>query len=92
MITADELRKTSLHQITVIAKEFIINTVEPSIRAAASKGRFFDTVSFEGVPERTATAKEVVRILETQGFSAEHVYYDGPNGYDNYILVKWEED
>lgn len=92
MITADELRKTSLHQITVIAKEFIINTVEPSIRAAASKGRFFDTVSFEGVPERTATAKEVVRILETQGFLAEHVYYDGPNGYDNYILVKWEED
>lgn len=92
MITANELRKTTMHQVTVIAKEFILNTVEPSIRAAANKGRFFDTVSFEGVPERAATAKEVIRILEEQGFYAEHVYYDGPNGYDNYILVKWEED
>ena len=33
-----------------------------------------------------------VRQLEEHGFEAEHVYYDGPNGYDNYILIKWEDD
>jgi hypothetical protein len=50
------------------------------------------TVSFEGVPSPEKTGEEVVRQLKEQGFEAEHVYYDGPNGYENYILIKWGDD
>lgn len=92
MITANEARVATIDRLAVMAKEFIINNVGMPIRDAINSGHFHTTVSFEGVPSPEKTGEEVVRQLKEQGFEAEHVYYDGPNGYDNYILIKWGDD
>lgn len=92
MMTANEARVATIDRLAVMAKEFIINNVGMPIREAINNGRFHCTVSFEGVPNPEKTGEEVVRQLEEQGYEAEHVYYDGPNGYDNYILIKWGDD
>lgn len=92
MITANEARVATIDRLAVMAKEFIINNVGMPIQDAINNGHFHATVSFEGVPNPVKTGEEVVRQLEEQGYEAEHVYYDGPNGYDNYILIKWGDD
>ena len=92
MITSNEARVATIDRLAVMAKEFIINNVGMPIREAINSGHFRTTVSFEGVPSPEKTGEEVVRQLKEQGFEAEHVYYDGPNGYDNYILIKWGDD
>ena len=92
MITAKEARAATMDRLTIMAKEFIINNTGIPIREAINNCRFHTTVSFEGVPSPERTGEEVVRQLKEQGFEAEHVYYDGPNGYDNYILIKWGDD
>ena len=92
MITAKEALAATNDRLVVMAKEFIINNVGMPIREAINNGRFHTTVSFEGVPSPEKTGAEVVRQLKEQGFEAEHVYFDGPNGYDNYILIKWGDD
>lgn len=92
MMTANEARVATIDRLAVMAKEFIINNVGMPIREAINNGRFHATVSFEGVPNPVKTGEEVIRQLGEQGYEAEHVYYDGPNGYDNYILIKWGDD
>jgi hypothetical protein len=92
MISAKEARAATNDRLVVIAKEFIINNTGVPIQDAIEKGHFHTTVSFEGVPNPEKVGAEVVRQLEEHGFDAEHVYYDGPNGYDNYILIKWGDD
>lgn len=92
MITAKEALAATNDRLVVMAKEFIINNVGMPIREAINNGRFHTTVSFEGVPSPEKTGAEVVRQLKEKGFESEHVYYDGPNGYDNYILIKWGDD
>ena len=92
MITANEARIATIDRLAVMAKEFIINNVGMPIQDAINNGHFHTTVSFEGVPNPVRTGEEVVRQLKEQGYEAEHVYYDGPNGYDNYILIKWGDD
>jgi sorbitol-specific phosphotransferase system component IIA len=92
MMTATEARIATIDRLAVMAQEFIINNVGMSVREAANNGRFHTTVSFEGVPSPEKTGEEVVRQLKEKGYEAEHVYYDGPNGYDNYILIKWGDD
>lgn len=89
MMTAKEAKAATMDRLVVMAKEFIINNTGMPIRDAINTGRFYCTVSFEGVPNPEKTGEEVVRQLKEQGYEAEHVYYDGPNGYDNYIIIKW---
>lgn len=88
MITAAQAREKSMEKITQIAKEFITNCAEPAISEAISEGRFKATPAFEGTD---IIGEEVVRLLQQEGFKVDHVYYDGPNGYYNYILIEWEE-
>lgn len=92
MITANEARVATIDRLAIMAKEFIINYAGMSIRDAINNGHFHTTVSFEGISNPEKTGEEVVRQLKEQGYEAEHVYYDGPNGYDNYILIKWGDD
>lgn len=90
MITAAQAKEKTLERIIQIAKEFITNCAVPAIDEASAEGKFTATPSFDGVPNPEITGAEVVKLLKEQGFEAERVYYDGPNGYDNYILIKWE--
>lgn len=92
MLTAKEARAATNDRLVVMAKEFIINNTGIPIQDAIDNGQFNATISFEGVPNPEKVGAEVVRQLNEQGFEAEHVYYDGINGYDNYILIKWEDD
>lgn len=92
MITAKEARAATNDRLVVMAKDFINNNIGIPIQDAIDNGHFYTTVSFEGVPNPEKVGAEVVRQLELEGFKAEHVYYDGPNGYDNYILIKWEDE
>lgn len=92
MMTAKEARAATKDRLVVMAKEFIINNLGIPIHDAINNGHFHTTVSFEGVSNPVKTGEEVVRQLKEQGYEAEHVYYDGPNGYDNYILIKWGDD
>ncbi len=96
MMTAAQARTATVDRLAVMAKEFIINYTGIAIQNAIDKGKFVTTVPFDGkMPSEANTealGKEVVSQLKEQGFEAEHVYYDGPNGYDNYILIKWGED
>ncbi len=92
MMTAKEARAATNDRLVVMAKEFIINNTGIPIQYAINNGHFHATVSFEGVTNPEKVGPEVVRQLVARGFEAEHVYNDGPNGYDNYILIKWEDD
>jgi hypothetical protein len=93
MISAKEARAATNDRLVVMAKEFIINNTGIPIQDAINNGHFHTIVSFEGIPNPEKVGAEVVRQLEERGFGAEHVYYyDGPNGYENYILIKWEDD
>lgn len=92
MMTATQAKEKTKERLRVIAEEFITNNVGVPIQEAIDNGRFFCTVSFKGVPDPEQTGEEVVRLLKLLDYEAEHVYYDGPNGYENYILIKWEAD
>ena len=92
MITAQEAKAATLTRLEVLAKEFILNNVGLPIQDAIDHGKFYTTVSLDKVPNVTKMYEEIVRQLEEQGYEAEHIYYDGPNGCDNYISIKWGED
>lgn len=95
MITAAQAREETKERLRVLAQEFIVNNVGIPVQNAIDKGKFFTTVPFDGKKNSEANTealgKVVVSQLQDQGYIAEHVYYDGPNGYDNYILIKWGE-
>jgi hypothetical protein len=89
MMTAAQAKVKTQERIKVLATEFIINNVGVPLQDAIDAGEFHCSVHFEGNKRLGA---EVVNQLQDQGYTAEHVYYDGPNGYNNYILIKWEDD
>lgn len=91
MITAAQAKEKTMERITQIAKEYIINCAEPAIDEAIKEGKFMATPSFEGIINNEVTGEEVVRLLKQDGYYAEHTCYDNYNGYDNYILIKWED-
>lgn len=91
MMTAEQAKEKTKERIRVIAEEFILNNTGVPIQNAIDNGHFFTHVSFKGVPNPEAVGPMVVELLEQYGFEAEHVYYDGPNSYDNYITIKWEK-
>lgn len=88
MITAAQAKEKTKEKLQQLAKEYILNTVEPAIDEATKLGRFFAVTKYDGTEQSGA---EVVAILEERGFYAEHFLYDGPNGYDNQITIKWED-
>lgn len=88
MITAAQAREKTKEKLQQLAKEYILNIVEPAIEEATRFGRFIAVTEYEGTKHSGA---EVVGILEERGFYAEHFLYDGPNGYDNHITIKWED-
>lgn len=88
MITAAQAKQATIEKLQQLAKEYIINVVEPAINEAAKLGRFYTVTKYDGTKSSGA---EVVNILEERGFYAEHFLYDGPNGYDNHITTKWED-
>ena len=92
MMTAAQAKVKTQERLKVMAEEFILNNVGVPLQEAIDTGRFHCTVSFEGVPSPIKTGKEVVSQLQDKGYIVEHVYYDGPNGYDNYILIQWGKD
>ena len=89
MMTAEQAKVKTQARLKVIAEEFILNNVGVPLQEAIDAGRFHCTVFFE---DSEKIGEEVVRQLKEQGYEAEHVYYDGPNGYDNHILIKWGDD
>ena len=92
MITAAQAKQKTMEKITQIAKEFILNRAEQAIDEAIAEGKFKATPSFDGVPSPEVTGEEVLKLLQEQGYEAEHVCYDNINGYANYILIKWGDD
>lgn len=88
MITAAQAKEKTREKLQQLAKEYIINVVEPAIDEATKLGRFTVATKYEGTKSSGA---EVVKILEERGFWVDHFLYDGPNGYDNHITVKWED-
>lgn len=92
MITAAQAKEKTNERITQIAQEFIINEVSIAISEAIRGGYFFATVSFEGVVNPEKTGPEVVKLLEADGYIAEHVYReDYGKAFDNYISIEWED-
>lgn len=92
MLTAAQIKQKTLKNITQIAEAWISDCAEPAIVEASEAGKFSATPSFEGVPSREVTASEVIRLLRSRGFEAEYVYFNGYDGYQNYILIKWGDD
>jgi uncharacterized protein (UPF0216 family) len=95
MISAAEAKQKTLERINQLAKEFIINNTGIPIQTAINNGKFFTNVSLEGKDlakvDTEVLGAEIVKLLEEKGYKAEHMYYDGPQGYDNYVIIKWGE-
>ncbi len=92
MMTAEQAKEKTKERLTQMAKEFITNCAEPAIEEATKSGKFVATPDFMGIVNSEATGEEVVKLLEKEGFEAEHVMYDNLNGCANYILIKWGDD
>ena len=90
MITAEQAKEKTKERLRVIAEEFILNKTGIPMQAAIDNGRFFCKVDFSGVPNPEATGEEVVKILEKNGYEAEHVFIETHQCNENYILIKWE--
>lgn len=90
-MTAKEAKEKTMYKINQVAREFLINKADPVIEEACLRGRFCCTVDFDKEISPEVTGPEVVRLLQQKGFKADHVYYDGPNGYENSIVINWEK-
>ena len=91
MMTAAQAKEETMKIVAQAAAEFILNTADSAVSEATLEGRFHTKVPFDVTISPKQTGAEVVRLLEVQGYEAEHVYYDGPNGYVNCICIKWED-
>lgn len=91
MTTAVQAKQATMEKINQIAKAFITNCAEPAIDEATKLGNFSTSVDFKDVINPAQTGEAVVAMLTAHGYEAKHVYYDGPNGYDNYIFIRWED-
>ena len=93
MITAEQAKQQTKEKVTQLASEFITNSVEPAIQNAINGGWKFANVglgTLDKVNNPAAVGAEVVRLLEDQGFAAEHHYAEHYNNTDNYISLNWE--
>ena len=92
MITANEARKATEERLKVLAKEFVVNKADQYIQKAIDLGRYNTVINLvqldTDLPTLEATAPEVVKLLQAQGFEAEFYMCDGPR-YEAYITVKW---
>ena len=95
MITAAQAREKTKERIRMLAQEFILNFTGMPIQNAINKGRFFTEVPLEGKDYAEVNMEvlgaEVVKLLEEQGFEAEHIYIDNQHDRANYISIKWED-
>lgn len=74
MITATQAREKTFETITQVAKEFLINSVEPKIDESIRFGSFKCTVK---ITHTSAVRDTVKELLEKEGYSvvAEPTYY-----------------
>ena len=94
MITAKEARKATEERFKVLAKEFVLNKVDPLIHKAIDKGRS-DTVvdlttSDFSIPNLEFVGPEIVKLLKELGFDADFYICDGYR-YEAQVTVKWGE-
>ena len=81
MITAKEARKATEERLKVLAKEFVLNKVDPLIHKAIDKGRS-DTVvdltnSDFSIPNLEFVGPESVKLLKELGVDADFYIWDG---------------
>lgn len=90
MITANEARKATEERLKVLAKEFILNKIDPQIRKATDKGRSDTVVDLTNsdVPNLEFVGPEIVKLLKELGFDADFYICDGYR-YEANITVKW---
>lgn len=92
MITAYEARKATEERLKVLAKEFVANKAGQYIQKAIDLGRYDTVINLvqldANLPTLEATAPEVVKLLQAQGFEAEFYMCEGPR-YEATITVKW---
>ena len=92
MITAKEARLATDERLKILAKEFIANKADQYIQQAIDLGRYDTVINLvqldTNLSTLEATAPEVVKLLQAEGFDAEFYMCDGPR-YEAYITVKW---
>lgn len=92
MITADEARKATEERLRVLAKEFVLNKVDPHIRKAIDRGRSDTVINLVqldiDLPNLEFVGPEIVKLLKELGFKADFYICDGPR-YEASITVKW---
>ena len=90
MITADEARKATEERLRVLAKEFVLNKVEPHIRKAIDRGRSDTVVDLTNsdLSNLEFVGPEIVKFLKELGFKADFYICDGYR-YEANITVKW---
>ncbi len=92
MMTAEQAKEKTKERLRVLAEEFILNKIGIPMQAAIDSGRFFCVVSFDGVPNPKVTGPEVVKILEKNGYKAEHIFIENQRDRENSIRIKWGDD
>lgn len=94
MITAYEARKATEERLKVLAKEFVLNKVDPQIRKAIDKGRSNTVIDLTNsdfsIPNLDFVGPEIVKLLKEFGFVTDFYVCDGPR-YEANIKVKWGE-
>ena len=90
MITADEARKATEESLKILAKEFVLNKVDPHIRKAIDKGRSDIVVDLTNsdFPNLEFVGPEIVKLLKELGFGADFYICDGYR-YEANITVNW---
>ena len=81
MMTAAQAKEKSLGTITKIAKEYIINNVEPKIEETTRYGTFHCTIKHPYHSKQLRT--KVADLLKAQGFTVKIA--------DNFYDISWEE-
>ena len=98
MITAEQASRGTLKSLKTSAENFVETCIDPAISQAIENGHFslkmhlgVFTKELDTFTTKTV-AKIICKILEERRFKADHIYYDGPNGYANYILIEWKRE
>lgn len=85
-MTAAEAKEKTFERIRVIAKEFVLNTVNPAIQNAINEGRFKTNVLIRDLPSRVAAATEIEKLLREKGFEVEFI---AQHGVGEYFSINW---
>ena len=92
MIDAGKARDKTKARLTVIAKEFIINNVDPEIQKAIDGGLFYTTIDMSEVTNAAQVGKEAVCQLEKAGYHAKFNESESKNNYEAHITLDWMVD